>query len=233
MPTSTVPTTSPFATSATNAADVKRLIAAGLEHTDSTTGEIDWAGMPEAVRPFDEGGKGPIGYSRAWLIVRRAWLEVNQPKSVVTLPVVDASKLADGDNLKDATNRAWAKVIQPLRDEGISWGEISVRVGKPESKVRACFKATGNRKDLGDRIGKGGRFAYDEPEFYLEHRRQEGAHIPTDLKGKPKVEQLLNAKNAQGKVVKFQRAAEVAKPEPTTTTKVISSAKPKRTAKAS
>lgn len=206
MNTKQVPTTSPFATKDTLAKDVTKLIAVGLEHTDEA-GEIDWAGMPDAVRPFDEGGKGPIGYSRAWLIVRRAWLEVHNPKSLVVLPTVDAAKVAEGDTLKDATTRAWSKLVQPMRAEGCSWGEIAVRCGKPESKIRACYRATGSHKDLGDRIGKGGRFAYDEPEFYLEHRRAEGAHIPTDLSGKPKVEQLLNAKDPKtGKVVKATRA---------------------------
>jgi hypothetical protein len=208
-----IPTTSVFATAHTTAKDVSALIAAGLEACDES-GEIDWQAMPEAVRPADMGGKGDILYSRAWLIVRRAWLEVNQPKSLRELPVVDPSKVAAGDTLKDATNRAWSKVIQPLRAEGLSWGEISVRVGKPESKIRTCYRATGNHKDLGDRIGKGGRFAYDDPEFYLEHRKVEGAHIPTDLKRKPKVEELLNAKDPKtGKVVKLQRSTATPKAE--------------------
>lgn len=203
-----IPTSSPFATKATTSADVKRLIAVGLEHTDPS-GEINWHEFPEAVRPADMGGKGSILYSRAWLIVRRAWLEVNEPSGLTTLPVVDPAKVAAGDTLKAATNRAWSKVVQPMRDAGMSWGEISVRVGVPESKVRACFTATNSRKDLGDRIGKGGRFAYDEPEFYLAHRKAEGAHIPVELKSKPKVEQLLNAKDPKsGKVVKATRAVE-------------------------
>lgn len=194
----TLPATSPFATKETVAADVSALISAAAEHV-GPDGVIDWKNFPQAVRPFDvAGGSLKIGYSRAWLIVRRAWLEMNDPKSLTKLPA------ATGD--KDATNRAWSKVISPMRDEQqLSWGEISVRVGVPESKIRTCYRATGAKKDLGLRIGKGGRFAYGEPEFYLEHRKDEGAQIPSDLKGKPAVEQLMNAKNAKGEVVRFKK----------------------------
>lgn len=200
MPNSTIPTTSVFATKETDAKDVAALIKEGLEHMDAD-GTIDWKGMPQATRPFNvSDGSLPIGYSRAWLIVRRAYLEQFQPKALVTLP----ARTAD----KDASDRAWSKVVSPMRtDQLLSWGEIAVRCGVAESKVRKVFKDTGAKKDLGLRIGKGGRFAYDEPEFYLAHRKAEGAEVPSDLKGKPAVEQLLNAKDANGKVVRFTRSA--------------------------
>ncbi len=201
MPNNTLPTTSPFATAKTNAEDVARLIAAGLDHMEAG-GDIHWADMPEAVRPFNvDGGQLPIGYSRAWLIVRRAYLEVNEPSALVTLPT-------NADAVKQQL--AQSKVIVPMRNEAqLSWGEIAVRCGKPESHCRKVYTKTPGMKDLGLRIGKGGRFAYDEPEFYLEHRKGEGAHIPNDgsVKGRPKVEQLLNAKGEDGKIVRFQRSA--------------------------
>ena len=189
-----------FATDHTDAKDVAALIKAGVEHMKAD-GSIDWKGMPEAVRPSDvAGGQLAIKYSRAWLIVRRAFLELNSPKSLVTLPTV--TEAPEGSTVKEATNRAWSKVITPMRDtDGLSWGEISVRVGVPESKIRTCYRATGAKKDVGLRIGKGGRFAYASPELYLEHRKLEGAQIPAELKGRPAVEQLLNATNpATGKV---------------------------------
>lgn len=200
MPESTIPTSSVFATKDTSAKEVAALITAGLEHMKSD-GTIDWKAMPQASRPFNVAdGSLPIGYSRAWLIVRRAYLEVHQKSALVQLPA------RKGD--KDADDRAWSKVVSPMRtDEALSWGEIAVRCGQPESKVRKVFKDTGAKKDLGLRIGKGGRWAYDEPEFYLEHRKAEGAEIPSDLKGRPKVEQLMNAKGADGKIVRFTRSA--------------------------
>jgi hypothetical protein len=203
-----VPTTSVFATANTNAVDIRALIADGLENTDQS-GEINWKAMSPKVRPADvPGGSGKILYSRAWLIVRRAWLEVNEPSALVTLPEVSEKDCLPGEALSACKNRVWSKLVQPLRDGDHSWGEIAVRCGKPESKIRASFRATQSRKDLGDRIGKGGRFAFDEPEFYLEHRKAEGAHIPVEVKSKPKVEQLLNAKDPKtGKVVRFQRVA--------------------------
>lgn len=218
MNTKQTPTTSPFSTKDTDAKAVQALMQSAVDHV-GTDGVIDWKTFPDAVRPFDiNDGKCSIGYSRAWLIVRRAWLEMFEPKSLVTLPEVDPSKVAAGDNLKDATNRAWSKVISPMRDtDQLSWGEISVRVGKPESKIRACYKATGAKKDLGLRIGKGGRFAYGEPEFYLAHRKDQGAQIPSTLTHKPKVEELLNARDAQGKLVKFtvtKTPAKKAAPKP-------------------
>jgi hypothetical protein len=203
-PAKAMPTTSPFATKETTAKDVAALIAAALPL--STDGTIAWAKLPEAVRPFDvPGGKLRIGYSRAWLIVKRAWMEVNQPKLLVTLPEPTAAEVqAHG---KNARNAAWSKVVSPMRDaDQISWGEIAVRCGQPESKVRACYRATGAKKDLGLRIGKGGRRAFDDPELYLEHRRTEGAYIPATFKGRPTPEVLLNAKNAKGEVVRAQRA---------------------------
>lgn len=191
-----------FATDNTDAKDLKVLIAAGLEHMKED-GTIAWKDLPVAARPADiAGGTNPIRYGRAWLIVRRAYLEANSPKLLVTLPTVAADKVPAGSTHKEATNRAWSKVITPMRDEQkLSWGEISVRVGVPESKIRTCYRATGAKKDVGLRIGKGGRFAYQAPELYLEHRKLEGAQIPVEVKGRPAVEQLMNAQNpATGKV---------------------------------
>jgi hypothetical protein len=199
MPEITIPTTSPFATASTKSADVKRLIAGAVEH--HTEGRIDWKTMPASARPFNvSDGSNPIGYNRAWLIAWRAIFEVEAPDALVTLPARTA------DDAK--SDIAWSKVISPMREkELMSWGLISVLTGIPESKVRKCFRATGNKKDLGLRTGKGGRFAYRDPELYLAHRKAEGAQVPVLLDHRPDVSELLNAKDADGHVVRFQRSA--------------------------
>jgi hypothetical protein len=93
----------------------------------------------------------------------------------------------------DETKRAQGKQIHAARMlEQLSWGELAVRFGLSETYIRSCFKLAGVEKDLGLRIGKGGRFLYNDPTLYLENRKAEGAQIPADLKGRPMLEQLLN-----------------------------------------
>lgn len=163
--------TSPFATANTDAADVQALIQQGLEHM-KPNGDIDWANLDT-----------PIGYSRGWLIVRRAYLEQNHKAALVTLP--------KGDD--DATAYKRHQIVVEMRDgQQLSWGEIAVRLGVPESRVRAMYRHNGIKKDLGLRIGKGGRYAYDDPTLYRDNRKREGAHIPLEKKGRPRVEELLN-----------------------------------------
>ena len=203
MPTITIPTTSPFATKNTNAKHVAALIAAALEQA-SDTGEF-----PSTL--WNQAQFGNIGESRGWLIARRAWLEVNRPEALIKVPAgTDFSKSpADGG----ASIRAFGKVLEEQRHDGNgdSWGELMVRTGLSEGKVRRAWAAVGAKKDIGHRTGKGGRFVADNPEFYLAHRKAEGAHIPTDLSKRVrevKVEELLNAKDPKtGKVVRFQRPA--------------------------
>ena len=165
-----------FATSNTNADQVDTLIRTGLEACDAS-GEINWSQVE----------CGEIKYSRAWLIVRRAWIEANAPELLVTLPQHVGLDQAEG-------LRADGKVIAGLRDQALSWGEIAVRVGRPESFVRSAFKAAGSAKDIGLRIGKGGRFAYGDPTLYLDNMKVEGAQIPVDYKGRPIAEACLNYK---------------------------------------
>lgn len=168
--------TSVFATASTNADQVDTLIRTGLEAC-SASGEIDWSKVDS----------GDIKYSRAWLIVRRAWIEENTPELLVTLPELMGLEAAE-------SVRKHGEIIAALRDQALSWGEIAVRVGRPESYVRQAFKSGGIRKDIGLRINKGGRFAYGDPTLYLDNMKVEGAHIPADLKGRPAAEQCLNYK---------------------------------------
>lgn len=169
-----IPTTSPFATANTNAEDVKELIEVGLEHM-KPNGAIEWS---------EVGGETGIGYARGWLIVRRAYLEAFNPGALEVLPT---------DPDKDREFRKQCDHVINMRDNmKLSWGEIMVRLGKSEGQVRKLYRKNGLKKDLGLRIGKGGRFAYDDPVLYLDNRKQEGAHIPLDHKGRPTPEMLLN-----------------------------------------
>lgn len=95
-----------------------------------------------------------------------------------------------------------AEVVRHARDrehdpftkkDGQSWGLIAVRLDLPESRVRKLYRFGGYAKDKGSRIGRGGRWAYDDPTLYTEHRRREGAMIPVDLRGRPAPDDLLNA----------------------------------------
>jgi hypothetical protein len=164
-----------FTTKDTDPVQVSRLIETGVPAATNGT-EIDWKAVDS----------GEIKYSRAWLIIRRAWLEQFQPELLIKLPAATGSK--------DDVLFQHGKVIRPLReDQLLSWGEIAVRVGMAESYCRKAFDKSGVTKAVGLRIGKGGRFAYQDPTLYLEHRKEEGAMIPVTLKKRPEVADLLNA----------------------------------------
>lgn len=152
-----------------------------------------------------------IGYSRFYLIAKRAWVEANAKSQIVRLTkkqVAEAEKKFSNMAPKDVYLRhVVGPVVRQLRKETeLSWGDISVLLTAPdgsaisESLVRKAFNASsGDQKDKGDRIGKGGRWAYDDPTLYAEHRRAEGAHIPVDYKGRPKPEDLLNFEREDAK----------------------------------
>ena len=209
-----------FATEHMTQAEAEALIKLALPLMDES-GRIPWAKVEAATG---------IGYSRGWLIVRRASLQKNPPNLLVDAKGLMAKALEqattagkvgeftahEGGQQKNVTageRRTLSPIVHKHRDGlQLSWGEIAVRLGMPESKVRKLYRASGAKKDLGLRIGKGGKFAYDDPTLYLEHRKLEGAQIPVDLKGKPKVEQLLNAE-------KKAAAAKKAAAKPTTKAK--------------
>lgn len=192
------PQTSVFATANTPTDQVAELVELGQNGSGQ---------FPESER-LSLGIAPDIGYSRAWLIVRRAFIEANAPSLLVDLEAaIKAEFPADKVPAKDEiVRRVISPIVQNLRESELcSWGEIAVRVGLPEAQVRSAFKATNSKKDVGLRIGKGGRFAYGDPTLYLEHRSREGAQIPADFKGKPEVADLLNAERAE------ERKAERAK----------------------
>lgn len=200
--------TNPFITAHTSDEDVAELLKVGLPLM-GVDGRIKWAAVETLTG---------IKYSRGWLILRHAYLAQNQPNLIV-----DVAKLVANDT-KQATDQKRLNEYEPVRDtispivtsmrdiEGLSWGEIMVRTnGMGEGAVRKAYRATGGKKDLGLRVGKGGRFAYDEPTLYLENMKVQGAHISLDAKGRPVREQCLNFIPADAPVAKPKRAARKAK----------------------
>lgn len=51
--------------------------------------------------------------------------------------------------------------VPGLRDDGYSWGQISVMVDLPESNVRAAYEELRNESTRGLRVGRGGRYPND------------------------------------------------------------------------
>ena len=55
-----------------------------------------------------------------------------------------------------------SKAIPNLRDKDLlSWGQISVRVDMPESRVRAVYRDLTGNNDRGNRVGRGGKYPAD------------------------------------------------------------------------
>lgn len=189
-----------FATSNQDPEAVTRLITVGMELM-TPAGVLSWSKVEDAL-PADS-----IGYARGWLIVRRAYLEANQPELLVDVAgMTEAARAKAEASHKlgefDPVRQVHAPVIANLKDDKqLSWGEIMCRTGLTEGQCRKAYRATDAKKDLGIRNGHGGRFAYDDPTLYLDNRKAQGAYIPTSLTGKPRPEDLLN----------FQAKAEAAK----------------------
>lgn len=192
--------TSIFATDHTSAEDIQKLIEIGLPLM-SDSGKVAWSKIEEATG---------INYSRGWLIVRRAYLEANLPNLIIdtvglvskaTQAAIEADRLGEFSADRDVI----ADLATELRAMSLSWGEMAVRLGLPESKVRSCYKLKGGKKDLGLRIGKGGRHAYDDPTLYRANRKAEGAYIDPTMVRKPHEEELLNYVAPDAPVVKVSK----------------------------
>lgn len=159
-----------------------------------------------------------IGYTRAYLIIKRAWLEANDKKAIkaVTKTAVAAATKKFQDRYSYERHVLGPIVVGMRLEDELSWGDIAIRLTSPEgtnipeSKVRDAFrKAEGHMKDKGLRIGKGGRYAYDDGSLYSEHRQAEGAVIKVTQKGRPTVTDLLNgeAKLAEVKLAPVKQTA--------------------------
>lgn len=92
----------------------------------------------------------------------------------VKLPAVPPK----GDDGYEVAFRRAGHIVASLRigehpdfeGQKLSWGQIAVVTGKPESWVRRAFTATGI-DSKGTRKGKGGRWLSDEPRYYLGNRK--------------------------------------------------------------
>ena len=167
------------ATNVTKGEDqVADLIRVGLE-TCSPTGRVNWDDI-KASFP----GELEIGYSRGWCVVRRAWIEANAPQLLhdVELAALAADAMARKGSEFNLNVDVLGPVARQLRDEDqLSWGEIAVRMNIPESKVRAAYRTKAGHKDLGLRIGKGGRFVADRGDLYVENMKAEGVVVDAAL----------------------------------------------------
>lgn len=190
-------TTNPFITKATNAEDVDKLVK-GLDRY-----------MPDGKANTkliqDE---SPIKYSRAWLILRHEYLSAHVPSAFVQptkTEVEKARKTFSATDPKWELRHVYGPIVQVMHDDkNLSWGEIMVRTGKNEGFVRKAYEACdGQRRTVGLRTGKGGRFAADRPDLYQENRRAEGAEIPNEkgvYASTVPVEMLLNYTAPEGAV---------------------------------
>ncbi len=182
--------TNPFITSATSEAAIASLVEQGLAHS-RLTANGNWICEYEKIDT-------EIGYNRGWLVVRYEWLKANEPaklipaKAMMAKATLEAAKNGNSQGY-DAVRSVLGPIVAEHKDSmQLSWGEISVRLGLPEGMVRKAYRALDAKKDRGVRNGKGGRWLFNDGTLYQDNRKREGAWIPTEVVGKPKVEQLLN-----------------------------------------
>src|SRR4026209_182471 len=123
----------PFITEKCTVEDAKALIAKGLPQMNSD-GRVPWSKVEE-----EAGTK--VGYSRGWLVVRYAYLQKHNPQ--VLIPTSELLSKAfkqaekEGNSGTYDERKVLSEVVVELRDvEQLSWGEIAVRMGIPESRVR-------------------------------------------------------------------------------------------------
>lgn len=193
----------PFITEKCTAEQAEKLVAAGVPLMEGDS-NVPWSKIEEAAGE-------EVGYSRGWLVVRWAYISKNTPELLVNTTKLVSEAFAKANasgkgGTFDEKTVLQAKVIELRDNMQLSWGEIAVRMQIPENRVRTAYRHNGVRKDLGLRIGKGGRFAFGAGELYTDNRRKEGAQIPLDMKRKPRVEELLNFM-AKGPEAKKDEAA--------------------------
>jgi hypothetical protein len=64
------------------------------------------------------------------------------------------------------TEAAQGVRVAALRAEGLSWGQVSLRIGVSEGRTQGIFERTTQVAAQGTRTQKGGRFFKGEKEFY-------------------------------------------------------------------
>lgn len=91
---------------------------------------------------------------------------------------IENSVIAGGFLKVPETLTEKAVTVARLRNEGESWGLISVRFNEPESRTRKGFAEATGMDSAGMRIGKGGRYLAGDPRFYTGSDR---AKLGTEL----------------------------------------------------
>lgn len=207
------PTTSVFATKNTTSEEVAMLIRVGLE-TANPNGTVAWSKVQDKIPGLT------IKYSRGWLIIRRAWLEVNTPDALVDTDAIVKAHKAKIDELNEHRKQGeealtfdeyhvLGTIVAELHDKNMSWGEIMCRMGIVEGRARKALERSKHIKTRGLRTGKGGRFVFDDPTLYLDNMKSEGVHWQDDYRGR-EVEKALNYKPKEGEAAKPKKAAKAA-----------------------
>ncbi|TXH12521.1 MAG: hypothetical protein E6R03_12700 [Hyphomicrobiaceae bacterium] len=151
------------------------------------------------------------GYNRMWLPVRYVQVMRQNPELLVDLRKYlaerEAAKKEAGEDYDPQLEMGYK--VRELRGEPDtkqrSWGEISVLLNTPESTISRAYDRLGVRR-LGQRMGRGGRFAAQRPDLYVGHMRKEGAVIPMGVAASSiPVEACLNY-NKDGKAAKPRSA---------------------------
>jgi predicted Rdx family selenoprotein len=190
----TLPTTSVFSTKDSEP-EVARLIAEALGHGDGEVVKGFWERIAKESAEWQaylaSGRQGPeptgfrTGYSRAWLIVRRAQLEAFSADLLWSADQVAAFATerraeyeARGVEGLTADHLLGDLVRYLMLDLHCSWGEAMCRLGWTEGRVRHLFRFGATLRDVGLRPAqRGGRFVMDKGDLYTEHRKREGAAI--------------------------------------------------------
>lgn len=105
--------------------------------------------------------KQEIGYARGELIVFEHEFEQAKMKTIPATP---------------------ENVVYLRTELGLSWGAIMVWCAAGEAVVRRAFKDGAKVHSDGQRVGKGGRWKFDDQALYVGELKPTGTDIPADQK---------------------------------------------------
>lgn len=115
-----------------------------------------------------------VNYGAAWL-----WVAEEEVRRTPSLAI------------KNPTPRAIV-AARKVGGEHSSWGWLMVRTGLGQASVRKLYEEGTNEHSRGTRVGKGGRFMFDEEGYYAEDR-QAGFHYDREIKGRPELPKGVKA----------------------------------------
>lgn len=81
---------------------------------------------------------------------------------------------------KDQFHEFSTEKVLELRNQGVSWGVIGVRLNVPESRVRSAYKEATGTLSEGQRVGRGGRWLNNDQSLYQDVLQTTGTTIPTE-----------------------------------------------------